>query len=448
MMKTILICGASLLSASLVFAQEKPAEPPHDMEHMQHGGSADSSGAQKTRFMQGNMHHSVAQGVKLDPNFDVATHTIKLRIGPMNLPAHTSHMKMPQPPDLVWDAPLNGWLLAYHPKLVDASGNAVPGTVLHHVAFWNENRADFLCPNKEEHIFGAGSEMTDWAEIPGYGYRVQKGDKIRIETMMYNPTATSYDKTFLEVVGRSRRVIHHRLDADFVALLHAITVSGNFRPVGHFTAGAENMFLFVGAKKIRTIFVPEGHVMQHRSRNGIAAGVHEFRMIREQPAVQWSIPNEIRRLRHFHVRGVRRQIHGTNSELDGMGGHVEIRIELDALSNRVVHVSLHEARLLRSGRICGTTMLHVLHIMRWFCRFFLGQDETCAQQTRSANQNCFHHRTSPRLVFSLQAETSFIILPRSEQRNCAGVDVAWSEQEKFENRNVKWKHEKELHKES
>ncbi len=184
MMKTILICGASLLSASLVLAQEKPAEPPHDMEHIQHGGSADSSGAQKTRFMQGNMHHSVAQGIKLDPNFDVATHTIKLRIGPMSLPAHTSHMKMPQPPDLVWDAPLNGWLLAYHPKLVDASGNAVPGTVLHHVAFWNENRADFLCPNKEEHIFGAGSEMTDWAEIPGYGYRVQKGDKIRIETMM------------------------------------------------------------------------------------------------------------------------------------------------------------------------------------------------------------------------------------------------------------------------
>src|SRR5260370_15716800 len=41
--------------------------------------------------------------------------------------------------------------------------------------------------------------MTDWAENPGFGYRVQKGDKIRIETMMYNPTATSYDKAYLEV---------------------------------------------------------------------------------------------------------------------------------------------------------------------------------------------------------------------------------------------------------
>jgi hypothetical protein len=196
MKKTILVCGTFLLIAGAAFApfeaqgkQEKPAEAPHDMEHMHHGG-----------FMQGGMHHAVAKGVRLDTKMDAAAHTVTLRVGPMNLPPHTSHMKMPQPPDLVWEVPMDGWLLEYHPKLVDARGNAVPGTVLHHVAFWNENRADFLCPNKEEHIFGAGSEMTDWAEIPGFGYRVQKGDKIRIETMMYNPTATSYDKAYLEVV--------------------------------------------------------------------------------------------------------------------------------------------------------------------------------------------------------------------------------------------------------
>jgi hypothetical protein len=188
--EAIAICGVLLLAASTTLAQEKPAEStakPMPMQHEHHG------------FMQEGMHHAVAKGVKLDPNFDMATHTITLRVGPMNLPAHTSHMKMPQPPDLIWTVPLDGWLLAYHPRLVDAGGNAVPGTVLHHVAFWNENRADFLCPNKEEHIFGAGSELTDWAEIPGYGYRVQKGEKIRIETMMYNPTATSYDKAYLEV---------------------------------------------------------------------------------------------------------------------------------------------------------------------------------------------------------------------------------------------------------
>jgi hypothetical protein len=189
----------SLLTASVAIApfeaqgkQEKPAAAPsHDMNDMQHAHNG---------FMQEGMHHAMAKGVKLDTNFDMASHTITLRVGPMNLPANTDHMKMPQPPDLIWSVPMEGWLLAYHPKLVDAGGNAVPGTVLHHTAFWNENRADFLCPNKEEHIFGAGSEMTDWAEVPGFGYRVQKGDKIRIEAMMYNPTPTPYEKVYLEVV--------------------------------------------------------------------------------------------------------------------------------------------------------------------------------------------------------------------------------------------------------
>ena len=160
-----------------------------DMEHHHHGG-----------FMQQGTHHAAAKGVTLDVKMDATAHTATIRVGPMNLPAHTDHMKMPQPPDLVWQIPFDGWLIAYHPKLVDGSGNAVPGTLLHHTAFWNENRADFLCHNKEEHIFGAGSEMTDWSEVPGYGYHVQKEDKIRIETMVYNPTATSYENVYLQVV--------------------------------------------------------------------------------------------------------------------------------------------------------------------------------------------------------------------------------------------------------
>src|SRR5260221_6586074 len=202
-MRAFTICGAILLAAVTAAApfaargkqgeQEKPAAPTHDMEHTNHGAGHGG-------FMQNGMHHAVAKGVTLDAKLDAAAHTVTLRVGPMNLPAHTSHMKMPQPPDLVWEVPIDGWLLAYHPRLVDASGNAVPGTVLHHVAFWNENRADFLCPNKEEHIFGAGSEMTDWTEVPGYGYRVQEGEKIRIETRMNNPTAKSSEKTFVERV--------------------------------------------------------------------------------------------------------------------------------------------------------------------------------------------------------------------------------------------------------
>jgi hypothetical protein len=185
-MRTRLFFLASLLSATALLAQDKPAPASQDMEHMHHGG-----------FMQGGMHHSVAKGVKIEQKID--GHVITVRVGPMNLPANTSHMKMPQPPDLEWQIPIDGWLLGYSPRLVDANGNEVPGRVLHHTAFWNENRSDFLCPNKEEHIFGAGGELTNWAVIPGYGYRVRMGDKIRVETMIHNPTDNSYENVYLEV---------------------------------------------------------------------------------------------------------------------------------------------------------------------------------------------------------------------------------------------------------
>jgi hypothetical protein len=168
--------------------EENPAPPPSDHAQHNHGG-----------FMQESMHHATAKGIKLEQQVDTANHTIILREGPITLPANTNHMMMPQPPDVFWSIPLDAFLMAYTPRLVDANGNSVPGTVLHHTAFWNTDRSDFLCPNKEEHIFGAGSELTNWMEIPGYGYRVQKGDKIRIETMVHNPTGTGYDKVYLEV---------------------------------------------------------------------------------------------------------------------------------------------------------------------------------------------------------------------------------------------------------
>jgi hypothetical protein len=180
--------AAFLLLAFPIAAQQQPAAKPHDMAHMQHGG-----------FMQGGMKHETAKGVKLDVKTDAATHTITLRIGPMDLPANTSHMNMAQPPDLTWTVASAGWLLAYHARLVDASAAAVPGVVLHHTAFWNENRPDFLCPNKDEHIFGAGGELTDWAPVRGFGYRVEKNDRIRLETMIHNPTPKAYQQAYLEV---------------------------------------------------------------------------------------------------------------------------------------------------------------------------------------------------------------------------------------------------------
>jgi len=175
---------------------------------------------QETMHHPARMHHAMSSAAKLDVTDDPAAQTMTVRIGPVNLPAHSDHMAVMQPRDLYLTLPFDGWLVAFHPRLVDAAGNELPGKLLHHVAYWSASRPDFLCPNKPEHIFGAGSEMNDWPGVPGFGYRVADQDRILVATMFANPTATSYPKVFLEVRMEYRRA--EQLNASGAAPLHSV----------------------------------------------------------------------------------------------------------------------------------------------------------------------------------------------------------------------------------
>jgi hypothetical protein len=149
---------------------------------------------------RGHHHGNVAtqKDVKMTVH-QVASDALEIRLGPYNLPAHTPHDNMPQAPDFFWDVPFDGWLVSYAPNLIDGEGNDISQKLLHHVGFWNIGRSDFLCPNKEEHIFGAGGEMNRWPPLPGFGYPVHHGDRIRISTMFHNPSSTSYPASYLTV---------------------------------------------------------------------------------------------------------------------------------------------------------------------------------------------------------------------------------------------------------
>jgi hypothetical protein len=153
---------------------------------------------QETMHHPGQMHH-VMSTAKLTVTNDPSGQAWIIRIGPVNLPAHADHMTAAQPPDFFITVQTDGWLTAFHPRLVDDAGKPVPNKLLHHVAFWNTSRRDFLCPNKEEHVFGAGGEMNDWPAVPGFGYRVHPADRIRVSTMFSNPTDASYPKVYLEI---------------------------------------------------------------------------------------------------------------------------------------------------------------------------------------------------------------------------------------------------------
>jgi hypothetical protein len=152
-------------------------------------------------FAQHEHHHMGmnASAARLQVEDDAAAQVLTLRLGPVNLPAHADHMMVAQPGYQFFRIAVDGWLVAYHPRLTDERGNTLPGVMLHHVAVFNTRRSDFLCPSHEEHIFGAGAEMKDWVPVPGFGYRVHAQDRIRVSTMFHNPTDADHPQTYLEV---------------------------------------------------------------------------------------------------------------------------------------------------------------------------------------------------------------------------------------------------------
>lgn len=149
--------------------------------------------------------HRTAIEARLDVQDDPAEQVLIFRVGPLDLPARSDHYAVAQAPDFFYEIPFDGWLIAYHPRLVNAAGAPLRGKFLHHVAVYNTARADFLCPAKEEHIFGSGGEMNDWPALAGFGYRVMRGDPIRVNTMFHNPTDTDSPDTYLELRVEYRR---------------------------------------------------------------------------------------------------------------------------------------------------------------------------------------------------------------------------------------------------
>ncbi|HYX69976.1 MAG TPA: hypothetical protein VE825_12640 [Terriglobales bacterium] len=203
---------------------------------------------------QHHMAMPVSTTAKLEVGNDAGAEVLTLRLGPLDLPAHADHMTVAQPAPMILEIPFDGWIIAYHPRMVDGLGNPLPNRMLHHVAFWNTGRSDFLCPNKLEHIFGAGGEMNDWPAQPGIGYRVRPGDKIRITSMFHNPTDAGYSAAYLEVKVEYKTVAEARLASVYPAWLdvQACGESGYDLPpgvnvhTGSFTLAYSGKLLGVG----------------------------------------------------------------------------------------------------------------------------------------------------------------------------------------------------------
>ena len=134
--------------------------------------------------------------MRLEVQDDPDTRILVVRLGPINIPQSGEHVTAG---DHFLRIPFDGWFSAFHARLVDASGAVLPERLLHHVVFLNMARRNPLCPDEEEYVFGAGPEMNDWPALPGLGYRITKGQSLRVRAMFRNVGDTPLANTYLEL---------------------------------------------------------------------------------------------------------------------------------------------------------------------------------------------------------------------------------------------------------
>ena len=149
-----------------------------------------------------------AEMPSVDLHDDRDGHFLTVLIGPLNVPPRTEHLTLRVPSVMV---PLDGWLVAYKPKVVDEKGTTMAQRVIHHVELLNASRPSLICPQLPELLFAAGSELADWPPVPDVGYRVTQGMPLRINLMLTNPTEEPVSDAYVALEIHYRRSAEARL---------------------------------------------------------------------------------------------------------------------------------------------------------------------------------------------------------------------------------------------
>jgi plastocyanin len=130
------------------------------------------------------------------PSAGAETREVTLRYGPIGVDGYgtvirTAKTKAPQ---------MDGFITGMHARVVDGRGRQLPvnRVMLHHVLFSTPTRRDeTYCPGASERFYGTGEE-NQWLRLPeGYGYRITREDRWKVNFMLMNHKPR-YDKAYLE----------------------------------------------------------------------------------------------------------------------------------------------------------------------------------------------------------------------------------------------------------
>ena len=126
--------------------------------------------------------------------------TLVIALGPIDLPARTSHHALEQLAVQEGTVPFDLMIRGFRIEAIDGDGNPVPQTVVHHSNILDPERRELFLPIMRRVL--AASHETKPQKLPGwlFGLPLVGGDRFLALCMLHNPTAESYEDVMIRFV--------------------------------------------------------------------------------------------------------------------------------------------------------------------------------------------------------------------------------------------------------
>ncbi len=126
--------------------------------------------------------------------------TLIIALGPIDLPARTSHHALEQLAVQEGTVPFDLMIRGFRIEAIDGDGDPVPQDIVHHSNILDPERRELFLPIMRRVL--AASHETKPQRLPGwlFGLPLIEGDRFLALCMLHNPTAESYEDVMIRFV--------------------------------------------------------------------------------------------------------------------------------------------------------------------------------------------------------------------------------------------------------
>lgn len=131
---------------------------------------------------------------------DADRERLVIALGPIDLPAHTSHHALEQMKPQTGTLPFDFTIRGYWVEALDQNGDPVPQTVIHHLNLLDPSSRELFLPIMRRVL--AASHETKPQHVPGWllGVPMRGGSEFIALTMLHNPTDRSFEGVSIRLV--------------------------------------------------------------------------------------------------------------------------------------------------------------------------------------------------------------------------------------------------------